>query len=281
MASAPTAVIRNGPGWHDVFYLNTAGNVVQRVVSNGVPSPEYDLGGSMQPGSTVAAAWRPGFQRLDLFGRGVDGALMHKEFTWATGWGDWVALTPPGTLTSAPSAAAVDATRTEVFFRDNERLLNQVHVVDGQPVVHEVVALNGHRLTTGPTAVARVGGDISVLMGVESPSDGISDLDVFHWYGDRATWTVNEKPWGRITSSPAAYHSGVTMKVAARDVTGALAWTRHDIDDDVATGPIWRTAPAPSLAGSAPAVVTTPGARTFVYLRSHDNQLITRYLEFD
>ncbi len=114
MTSAPTVAPRTTtpgqPAQHDVFYLNKDSQVIQRVVTNGVASPEYNLGAVLSPGSTVAAAWRPDGKRLDLFGRGTENALWQKTFTWAGGWGDWHGRArPPESSTSDPTAVSVDS----------------------------------------------------------------------------------------------------------------------------------------------------------------------------
>ena len=109
MTSAPTAVMRPAGAWQpeptqDVFYLDDSNQVIQRVVTNGVPSPEYNLGHVLYPGSTVAAVWRTG-GRLDLFGRGTENALWQKAYSAQTGWGAWIRRTHPASSPPAPPSS--------------------------------------------------------------------------------------------------------------------------------------------------------------------------------
>ena len=114
----------------DVFYLDANSQVAQRIVTDGVPSPQYNLGAVLFPGSTIAAVWRTS-GRLDLFGRGTENALWQRSYSVIHGWGPWTARTPAGTLTSSPTVASPSSRQLHVFFRGTDNMLKQVSSLDG------------------------------------------------------------------------------------------------------------------------------------------------------
>ena len=114
-----------------MFYLDANSQVIQRVVTEGVPGPEHNLGAVLFPGSTVAAVWRPDGERLDLFGRGTESALWQKPFTWASGWGGWHGVT--GTARYSPTPTAVSSRPPARRVLPTERQsAEQVPLLDGQ-----------------------------------------------------------------------------------------------------------------------------------------------------
>ncbi len=176
MTSAPTVAPRptapGQPDQHDVFYLDQNSQVIQRVVTNGVAGPEHNLGAVLSPGSTVAAAWRPDGQRLDLFGRGTENALWQKTFTWAGGWGAWHPVAGTLPLISDPTAVSTANNQVQIFYRKADEVrLERVRLVDGQPVYR--AGVNGSsRMVTGPTAAALPDGRIRVYF--DSQIEGAS-----------------------------------------------------------------------------------------------------------
>ena len=276
MTSAPTVTPRittpAQPVQRDIFYLNKAGQLIQRVVTNGVASPEYNLGGTFYAGSTVAAAWRPDGKRLDLFGRAPDSALVQKTFTWAGGWGDWVARTPAGELSSDATAVSVDPTRVDVYYRDSwDAALKQLRLIDGkQPEYHTFAAQSD--LRTGPAAVRGVGSTQVYYGGRTFDDPGcFSEVSV----PDGTGFTMRDLTAQPTTSAPGAVRVGDHVVVAARATGARLAWT---LLEDGRAPEAWTQIEAPSPVGSAPALVAAPGGGILVYLRGNDNQLIVRHL---
>ena len=169
MASAPTVAVRPWNGsrltsFHDVFFLNAAGAVIQRTFFEGVPRPDYNLGATLHPGSTVAAVWRDGFpSRLDLFGRGTEGALWQKSFD-GTSWGPWLARTGPGVVASDPTAVSMGSGRLDVFFRGADDKLNQLTSTNGRWSALPTT-VHGPTITTGPGATYTSPGRVDLLAG--------------------------------------------------------------------------------------------------------------------
>ncbi len=169
MTSAPTVAVRPWNGsrltsFHDVFFLNAAGAVIQRTFFEGVPRPDYNLGATLHPGSTVAAVWRDGFpSRLDLFGRGTEGALWQKSFD-GTSWGPWLARTGPGVVASDPTAVSMGSGRLDVFFRGADDKLNQLTSTNGRWSALPTT-VHGPTITTGPGATYTSPGRVDLLAG--------------------------------------------------------------------------------------------------------------------
>ena len=268
MTSAPTVAARGTTGLpvpdHDLFYLDQNSQVIQRVVADGVPGPEYNLGAVLYPGSTVAALWSADGDRLDLFGRGTESALWQKSFTWSSGWGAWTARTGAGTLTSDPSVTSMRSGSLDVFFRGVGHDLQHVRIIDGQ--VTSAVSLGGN-LSTGPAAIT-TGGITRVVSGqhVTGFEPGVW---VEHSPYDGKGWARNVigDPQRYMTAAPALFSpASGKVDVALRNADSGLNWTRRISHFEETT--------APSPAGSAPAIVTTPDGDGVVYLRGQDNRLV-------
>ena len=276
LTSAPTAAPRpqavGQPDVHDLFYLDANSHVIQRVVTNGVPGPEHNLGAVLYPGSTVAAVWRSGGQRLDLFGRGTENGLWQKTFTWATGWGAWKPVPDVGGLTSSPTAASTSPERVDVSFARGDAGLTWLRIVDD--VRQSLVSWAHNQPLFAPAAVA-AGAHLSVFFATahdaffeDRKAPGIDAWSTIRWFGHRPIYS---------SAAVSAPNSAGVAVVMYRKGDSGLAWESFEIEADDA----WPTRhvdwPAvPSPAGSAPALVTKPGGGMVVYLRGIDNTLVVR-----
>ena len=274
LASAPTAVARPAGPWQpepmqDVFYLDNNNQVIQRVITNGVPSPQYSLGAFLYPRSTVAAVWRTG-GRLDLFGRGTENALWQKSYSAQTGWGPWIARTPAGALTSSPTVVSPAVGRMDVFFRGADNLLMQATSTLGTWAAPKPLVGGGPAADTAPTAV------------VTNPDQGSVNLfagcggALCLWRYDNANGGVFF--WGRIpgasvTADPSAASLGPgSVQVSVRDNSGNLVlWQRN-------TAGFYPTnlGPVASPAGSSIGLSPMSASTSVLYARSTQGTLIGR-----
>ena len=83
----------------------------------GVDADRQRNGGQLS-GDPAACSW--GADRIDLFARGVDGALWHCWYEPA-GWQPWESL--GGELTSDPAACSWGPNRLDVFARGTDGAL--------------------------------------------------------------------------------------------------------------------------------------------------------------
>ncbi len=272
MTSAPTAVFRPSqpePRAQDVFYLDANSQVIQRVVTDGVPGPEHNLGAVLYPGSTVAAAWSAGGSRLDLFGRGTESALWQKTFTWTQGWGPWTARTTPDTLTSSPTAVSLSLSRLDVFFRGTDNTLKRLAYTNGTWASAPTTVSGMGAIFTAPTAAVTnpqtgrvevyAGCNGSVLCGWTYDNAGAGD-----------TWTVTGSS---LASAPvAASSSAGQVQVTVRDHNDHLivwqnrygAWKQTDLGTP------------PAAAGTAIAQAPMSGVSTILYARGTTGTLTAR-----
>ena len=270
MTSAPTLATRGEAGQpvpaHDLFYLGANSQVVQRIVTDGVPGPEYSIGGVLYPGSTVAALWSRQGQRLDLFGRGPRSELYQLSFSWTTGWGAWHVVAPAGSLTSDAAVTSMRPDSLDVFFRGAGHDLQHLRLLDGRP--QDPVSLGGD-LVTGPAAITTDG--VTRVVAGENEHYFERGVWVEHvWYDVKPGWTrnVNGSPYRVLSAVPALYSPAeARVDVALRNASSGLSWTRH------AGSPV-ETTNAPSPAGSAPALITTPAGEGVVYLRGDHDRLV-------
>ena len=273
MTSAPTAVARPQTGHlfpiQDVFYLNGVGQVIQRVVTEGVPSPEYNLGKTMYPGSTIAAIWRPGAGgRLDIFGRGTDNALWQRSFSWQFGWKDWRKVPSDIQMTSSPTVVSPDGTRLDVFYRGSDNRLKQVASTDGNWAEQPTTVPGGPAVTTAPGATDTAPGRVDLLAGCNGA--------LCWWTSTNGTWAYRGTvPATNITSTPAVSSPREGwIEVVARDQNNAMAQLGYVAGGDWFTS----TAPVPSPAGSALTRVTGPNAVSITYARGLDDRLTAKVL---
>ena len=275
LTSAPTAVMRPAGPWQpepqqDVFYLNQNSRVTQRVVTDGVPSPEYDLGTALYPGSTIAAVWRTG-GRLDLFGRGTESALWQKSYSSQTGWGPWVARTPAGTLTSSPAVASPAAPRLDVFFRGSDNLLTQLTSTAGVWAAPNPLAFAS--IGTAPSAVTT--GDVIGRMDVYAGCNGA----LCRYTYDNSSIKV----WGPVPGTSVAAPPTVSsstpgqVQVAVRDHNNrVILWQNRgsgwsQADTGQAPSPL-----APSLDGQAIGQAPMSASNTIFYARGPQGTLTAR-----
>ena len=270
MTSAPTIATRGPAGLpvpaHDLFYLGANSQVVQRIVTGGVPGPEYVLGGVLYPGSTVAALWSQHGQRLDLFARGTRSELWQLSFTWSAGWGTWRTVAGVGSLTSDPAVTSMQPDSLDVFFRGAGNDLQHLRLLDGR--AQEPASLGGD-LVTGP-AVVTLDGATRVVSGENQQlfERGVWVERV--WYDAKPGWSrlVNGSANRVLSAVPSLYSPAAgRLDIALRNTSSGLAWTRR-------AGSTFETTNAPSPAGSAPALITTPEGEGVVYLRGHHDRLM-------
>ena len=282
MTSAPTLTARPHTGKllpvHDLFYLGPKNQVVQRVITEGTPSPEYDLGATLHPGSTIAAAWRADGQRLDLFGRGTENALWQKTFTWAGGWGAWHVVPEAGTLSSDPSVVRNSLEDLTVFYMGDT--LMRMPIYGSKPL--GPFPLDG-TLDGGPAAVAR--GEDTVHVFGYGQGESQPDSTFGQWRAGLHAgwhWWPSPNPDDRpVTSTAAAFSPDpqtVTVVIRTDGFGLAVITGKGDDQPQVTWGP-WHDYDAPSPAGTAPALLSTPDGRGIVYLRGHDNTLQVRVLD--
>ena len=273
MTSAPTTAARPHTGKlapiHDLFYLDANSQVIQRVVTEGVPGPEHNLGAVLYPGSTIAAIWTANGQRLDLFGRGTESALWQKTYTLADGWGAWHSIPDAGTLTSDPAAASLDGSRLDVFYRGTDHSLRQLPLIDGQP--RAPISLGGN-LDTAPAAISKKAGLVEVFT---DENIGAGRHVIVH-----RSWTG--AGWLRIPDDPSNRDATSTPTVSSPDTnTITIAFRTNDAGISTSTNQgtwsPWRDLTAPSPAGSPPALQSTSGG-AILYLRGNDNRLTARIL---
>ncbi len=272
MTSAPTAVPRPAGDQpeptQDVFYLDKNSQVIQRVVTNGVASPEYNLGAVLYPGSTVAAVWRSD-GRLDLFGRGTENALWQKSYTAPGGWGGWIARTSAGTLTSSPSVVSVTAPQLDVFFRGTDNQLTQVTSINGTWTTPKT-APGGQLLASAPSAVVTDAG----LGGVDvyAQCGGV----LCRWAYYRGGWLILGRPVNSAivpTSAPSVITFGTDrtqVAVRGRD-NHLILWRAESVD--------WNPTDLgepPSPAGSSIAMAPMSGTNTILYARGSQGSLTAR-----
>ena len=126
LTSAPTISERPATGLvdavQDVFYLNEHNRVVHRTLTAGVLGPEEDLGGTVHPGSTVAAV-SYAFDRIDVFARSASDVLIRRSYdgrTWSPAWEE---IRPGTTITSSPTVASWGPRRLDVFARGSAHQL--------------------------------------------------------------------------------------------------------------------------------------------------------------
>ena len=253
----------------DVFYLNSYGHVIQRLVTEGVPGPEFNLGGVLHPGSTVAAAWGPAGTRLDLFGRSTESALVQKTWTWTHGWGPWTARTPAGTLTSSPTAASPSVTRLDVFFRGTDNLLKQATSTNDTWASPRTLPGGGPAVDTAPSAAVTYApqGRVHVYAGCNGA------LCEWSYDSSGTVYFWGSVPGARVDADPAATSSGPgRVQVALRNSADRLslwqnrngAWTQTDLGQT--------PSPVGSSIGQAPMSATN----TILYARSTQGTLIAR-----
>ena len=280
MTSAPTVALRptapGQPDQHDVFYLDQNSQVIQRLVTDGVPGPEHNLGAVLYPGSTVAAAWRPDgtaprplrprhrerpvAEDLHL-GRRLDRLDRHHR---------------PGSTTSSPSAMSMDQRLIDVFYRAPGNVLQmRTYNLDGNP--SGPVDLDKF-VTTGPASVAIRADHGAAYYATDEHGVGTSVVKrvVFRAEFPGRTWAVEDMlPHHQATSTPAvAVRAGGGYQVTARNDSAGLSWGAITPPH----GWTWQDYTAPSPAGSAPAIVTVPGLGSIAYLRGNDNRLIARLI---
>ena len=278
LTSAPTAVRRPAGMYpvptQDVFYLDANSQVIQRVVTQGVPSPEYNLGAVLYPGSTVAAAWRPDGTHLDLFGRGTESALWQKTFSLSRGWQSWTARTAPGTLTSSPTAVSTihpttRAERLDVFFRGTDNRLNRLTSTNRTWAPAPTTVSGMGALSTAPTATVTnpQTGRVEVYAGCNG---SVLCGWTYDSYGTGDTWTVDSSS---LTTAPvAASSSPGQVQVTVRDHNDHLivwqnrygAWKQTDLGTP------------PAAAGTAIAQAPMTSATTILYTRGINGTLTAR-----
>ena len=268
MTSAPTVAVRPWNGsrltsYHDVFYLNNASAVIQRTYFEGVPRPEFNLGATLHPGSTVAAVWRYGFpDRLDLFGRGTEGALWQKSFD-GTSWGPWLARTGPGVVASDPTAVSLSSGRLDVMFRGPDSKLLQLTSTDGRWSAAPT-PVPGHSISTGPGATYTGPGRVDLLAGCGNA--------LCWWTYDGSSWTYyGAVGAGGVSSTPTVISParGV-VEVAVRDENNNLSRLRYTETTD--WGAV-TTVPISSPPGQSVALATGGSGASVAYARGPDNRL--------
>ncbi len=255
MTSAPTVATRGQAGLpvpaHDLFYLGANSQVVQRIVTDGVPGPEHSIGGVLYPGSTVAALWTRQGQRLDLFGRGPQSELYQLSFTWTSGWGTWHVVAPAGSLTSDAAVTSMRPDSLDVFFRGAGHDLQHLRLLDGRP--QDPVSLGGD-LVTGPAAITTDG----ITRVVAGENERFFERGVWVervWYDAKPGWTriVNGSPYRVLSAVPSLYSpTAGRVDIALRPTntgttSSGLSWTRH-------AGSTFETTNAPSPGRFGPGV---------------------------
>src|SRR5215831_8671385 len=165
------------------------------------------LGGGFTSSPAVASLGPNG---LDVFGRGLDGALWHD--TWnGTSWSGWQSL--GGILTSAPAAVSWGPNRIDVFARGQDNAL-------------------WHRWWDGSAwgGWQGLGGALTEAPAVASW--GANRLDVFvrstdsglwHTWWDGSTWSGWQGLGGTLTAAPGAVSWGLNrVDVFVRGTDAAL-----------------------------------------------------------
>lgn len=208
-------------------------------------------GGLTSP--AAAASWGAG--RMDLFARGQDNALWHRDWD-GSGWTGWLPL--GGGLDSAPAAVSWGQGRVDVFARGLDSGL--WHIAWTGSAWSGWQALGG-----GLTSAAAVA------------SWGSNRLDVFvrgldralwHRAWDGASWSPWESLGGGLTSAPTAVSWGPgRIDVFARGLDSALwhiAWT----------GNAWSSwQPLGGILHGAPAAASWGAGRLDVFARGSDDAL--------
>ncbi|MET0526023.1 MAG: glycine-rich protein [Nocardioides sp.] len=268
MTSAPTSVARPQTGHlfpiHDVFYLNSASQVIQRVVTEGVPSPEHNFVKTMYPGSTVAAIWRPGAGgRLDIFGRGPENALWQRSFSWKFGWRDWHIVPADITMTSSPTVFSPDGTRLDVVYRDSDNRLQQATSREGIWAPKPTAVPGGPIVTTAPGATDTDSGRADLFAGCSGA--------LCWWTSTNGTWAYRGTVPATSVTSPPAVSSPRDgwIEVMVRDQNNAMSRLMYAVGGD------WfgSTAPVPSPSGSPVTRVSGPGGTSITYARGLDDRL--------
>ena len=283
MTSAPTVAVRptrpaSPMPMHDVFYLNQNSQVIQRTVTEASPAPRTTSARAL-PRLHRRRRLASRRQRLDLFGRGTESALWQKTFDPAHGWDAWQADHRGRRLTPARRPHRLEAGRIDVLYGTASLSpldLTWLPIVGGQP--QKALVLDTARVFFGgPTAFIRADGRLEVIWSTNERREG----DERCQEPDLAEHQPERLVGSRLLGVPQRDESMTSTPVVARSNDGATSIAYRTGDATLAvssqvgeTWSPWQDIPAPSPAGSSPAIVTVPGLGNLVYLRGDDNPLI-------
>jgi uncharacterized phage protein gp47/JayE len=218
--TSPLAVVARAPG-HDLVARSRSGSVIHMVDPLTSFPVWEDLGGIVTSAPAVAS-W--GAMRLDVFARGLDGAMWHKWFDGA--WHNWESL--GGRLTSAPAAVSRDTNRIDIVARGTDNAL--WHRWWNGASWHGWTPLEGAD-TTGTPAIA---------------STGVNRLDLFartpegalrHRAWNGTQWLPWESLDADIASDPGTAASGANIAIFAVARDGTL--TRANWNGTTGTLDTW------------------------------------------
>jgi hypothetical protein len=137
--------------------------------------PQQSLGGSVQTGSSPAAVSVDSSGTLQVFIRGTNDALWHRQESVDASWSEWTNL--GGLLTSSPAACACDG-RSEVFVRGPDNGLWQKTYTSSWS---DWKSLESGAVASSPTATSWGPDRIDVFV------RGTDD-QLWHKWWDGSTW---------------------------------------------------------------------------------------------
>ena len=205
--------------------------------------------------AVAASSWGEG--RLDLFVRGIDGALYHR-YGGGSSWSAWERL--DGELTSAPAAVSWGPGRIDVFALGNDSAL--WHIWGDGSTWSDWESLGGN-WTSAPAVSSAGENSMNVFVRGE-------DNALWHiwWDGSQSKWGSWESFGGELTSAPAAVSWGPgRIDVFARGKDNDLIhrWYASSTWSD------WES--VDGILNSAPSV-SSPGEYILdVFIRGEDNAL--------
>lgn len=189
--------------------------------------------GSALTAGPGAASWSA--QRLDVVGRGTDGAIWHRAYDNG-GWSDWASL--GGEFLSGPAMASWGHSRLDVVGRGTDNAIWQRTYDNGG--WSEWTSLGGE-FTSGLAAASWGAGRLDIV------GRG-TDMAIWHngWDSNVGRWGGWSSLGGQLTSGPAASSWGSgRLDVSARGTDNAV-WHRRTTTEAGVGGP-------PSAATSRPA----------------------------
>jgi hypothetical protein len=111
-----------GPGYAAQIFIRSQNNTVHQIYWNGWTWTHNDLGGYCTSAPTAAFA---GDQRLDVYCRGGDMAIWHRQERRCCGWGNWERIDGSWTISAPEAATAGPGSPPQVWARGNDRRLVQ------------------------------------------------------------------------------------------------------------------------------------------------------------
>jgi hypothetical protein len=245
-------------GFLDYFAVDSSGTVWHEGCST------WDSLGGVSTSSPAAICWNdPNTYRSDVFVRGSDGALWHKDYQ--NGWSKWESLGGQLASGTGPAVSSWSAGRLDVFVQGTDGALWHKWWNGAQWSGWESL---GGKLTSSPAARAYIN---------NPNSNAANYIDVFVRGSDGAVWWKlwNGRAWSSWTSlggklaantGPAAsgyssylFVQGTDHQLWQKSGFGGSAWTA------------WGTLggkPPETLSASSPAATLPPNDHTTVSVTS-------------